>query len=253
MGWLAATAAWLADPANWAGPDGVWVRLGEHVAVSTAAVGLACLLGLPLALWLGHQHRGQVLALGLTNIGRAVPVLAVLIILFLLPPPFGYSTTTVLTGLVLFALPAVVTNAYVGVREADAGAVAAARGSGMSGWQVLTQVEVPLAVPLLMSGVRLAAIEVVATATVAAYIAGPGLGRIINAGLGRRDIGQLIAGALLVTLLALAVEGLLALLSRRMDPTARARGGARRTRAGVAAPALPAEPAVPPGPSVPGS
>ncbi|SDQ16811.1 ABC transporter permease [Quadrisphaera sp. DSM 44207] len=237
MGWVGATAAWLADGANWAGPDGVWARLGEHVAVSAAAVGLACLLGLPLALWLGHAHRGRVLALGLTNLGRAVPVLAVLVVLFLLPPPFGYSTTTVLTALVLFALPAVVTSAYTGVAEADPGAVAAARGAGMSERQVLTQVELPLAVPLLMSGVRLAAVEVVATATVAAFIAGPGLGRIINAGLGRRDIGQLIAGALLVTVLALLVEGALALLTRRLDPAVRARRAARRRAAGPRGPA----------------
>jgi osmoprotectant transport system permease protein len=228
MGWLAQTAAWLADGSNWVGPDGVWTRLGEHVAVSAAAVGIACALGLPLALWLGHAHRGQALALGATNLGRAVPVLAVLIILFLLPPPFGFSTTTVLTGLVLFALPAVVTNAYVGVREADPDAVAAATGSGMSGWQVLTQVEVPLAVPAIMSGVRLAAVEVIATATIAAFVAGPGLGRIINAGLGRQDVGQLVAGALLVTVLALAVEGGLALLTRRLDPGARARATRRR-------------------------
>ena len=127
-------------------------------------------------MWLGHIGRGGVLAVNVTNIGRAVPTFAVLTLLALAPAPFGLNTTSTLTALVLFALPPILTNTYVGMREVDPGAVDAARGMGMSGWQVTRRVELPLAVPLLMAGVRLAAMQVVATATIAALVAGGGLG-----------------------------------------------------------------------------
>ncbi len=205
--------AWFADPDSWTGPDGVVVRSVEHVGLTAAAVGLACLLAVPLGLWLGHTGRGGTLAINVTNVGRAVPTFAVLVLLAL--GPLGLSIWSTLVALVLFAIPPVLTHTYVGVTEVEPEARAAAVGMGMSGRQVLTQVEVPLAAPLLLVGVQLATIQVIATATIAALVAGPGLGRIITAGFGLQDEAQVVAGALLVAGLALVTDLAFSLLARR--------------------------------------
>jgi len=223
MGWLGDVVAWFRDPANWQGADGVPQRLLEHVGVSAAALGIACLLSIPLALWLGHVRRGGGLAVNVTNIGRAVPTYAVLVLLVLAPEPFGLSTLSILVALVVFAIPPILTNTYIGVREVDPAAVDAARGMGMNGAQVLAEVELPLAVPLLMDGVRLAAVQVVATATIAALVAGGGLGALITDGFTRQDQAQVVAGAFCVLVLALTVEGAMALLQRWMNPLRRVR------------------------------
>lgn len=196
--------AWFTDPDNWTGPGGVLVRTAEHVGLTAASVGLACLIAIPLGLWLGHTGRGGTLAINVSNVGRAVPTFAVLVILAL--GPLGLSIWSTLVALVLFAVPPILTNVYVGVREVDPDARAAAVGMGMSGTQVLQRVELPLATPLVMVGVRVATIQVIATATIAALVAGPGLGRIITAGFGRQDQAQIVAGALLVAALALVTE-----------------------------------------------
>jgi osmoprotectant transport system permease protein len=222
MGWLLDAFGWLADGENWRGTDGVAHRLVEHIWLSAAAVGIAVVIALPLAIWLGHIGRGGFLAINVTNIGRAVPTFAVLTLLALAPAPFGLNTTSTLTALVLFALPPILTNTYVGMREVDPGAVDAARGMGMNGWEIVRKVELPLAIPLVMAGIRLAATQVVATATIAALVAGGGLGRIITAGFARQDQPQLVAGALVVALLALAVEGLMEVVQRVSDPMRRA-------------------------------
>lgn len=221
MGWLADVVAWLTDPTNWQGPEGVPTRLVEHVVLTVVSVGIACLFALPVALWLGHLGRGGTLAINISNIGRAVPVFAVLVLLAVGPLGIGQAAT--ITALVLFAVPPLVTNAYVGMRDVDRDVVEAARGMGMSGRQLLFEVELPLAMPLVMAGVRLAAVQVVATATLAAVVGGGGLGRIITAGLGRQDQAQLVSGALLVALLALIVEFSLGRLQHAVDPLARAR------------------------------
>ena len=148
MGWLAGRLAWLADGENWQGADGVPQRLLEHIGLSAAAVGIACLLALPLGLWLGHVRRGGAFAVATGNLARAVPTFAVLVLLALAPYPFGLGTTSTLTALVLFAIPPMLTNAYVGVLEVDPAAVDAARGMGLTASQVLAKVELPLAVPL---------------------------------------------------------------------------------------------------------
>lgn len=205
--------AWFGDPQNWVGPDGVPARAAEHVGLTAAAVGLACLLAVPLGLWLGHTGRGGTLAINVTNIGRAVPTFAVLVILAL--GPLGLSLWSTLVALVLFAVPPILTNTYVGVAEVDPDARAAAVGMGMSGRQVLARVELPLATPLLLAGVQLATIQVIATATIAALVAGPGLGRIITAGFGLQDEAQVVAGALLVAGLALVADLAFVRLSSR--------------------------------------
>jgi osmoprotectant transport system permease protein len=218
MGWFGDVVAWFQDPANWQGPTGIPQRLLEHVGVSAAALGIACLLAIPVGLWLGHVHRGGALAVGVSNIGRAVPTFAVLVVLVLMPEPFGLTTLSIITALVLFALPPILTNTYIGVREVDPAAVDAARGMGMSGPQVLAKVELPMATSLLMGGVRLAAVQVIATATIAALVAGGGLGAIITDGFGRQDQAEVVAGALCVLVLALSVEGGMALLQKVLDP-----------------------------------
>ncbi|TDD65649.1 ABC transporter permease [Jiangella aurantiaca] len=182
---------------------------------------IACAIALPIGLWLGHLGRGGTLAINISNVGRAVPTFAILALLYM--TPLGLSVWTTIIALVLFAIPPILTNAYVGMREVDPDAVEAARGMGMSGGQLLRGIELPLAVPLVMGGVRLATVQVLATATLAAVISGPGLGRIITSGFGRQDLAQVVGGAIIVGVLALVVEGLMALLQRAVDPMRRAR------------------------------
>ncbi|MGW2205151.1 ABC transporter permease [Streptomyces sp. NPDC001774] len=205
MGIVADAWSWLGTGANWAGDGGVWHRLGEHAYVSGLALLLACAVALPLGLGLGHVGRGGALAVNVSNVGRAIPVFAVLA-LFMVSPlrNAGYVPTVI--ALVLFAVPPLLTNAYVGMREVDRAVVEAARGMGMSGGQVFRKVELPLARPLIMTGLRSAAVQVVATATIAAMVGQGGLGRIITAGFNTYDTPQVVAGALLVALLALVVE-----------------------------------------------
>ena len=233
-GWVGQVVAWFTDRSHWQSESGVPNRLVEHVGLSAAALGIACLVALPIGLWLGHVGRGGALAVNVSNVGRAVPTFAVLVLLALAPAPFGLSTISTVAALVLFAIPPILTNSYVGMREVDPDVVDAARGVGMSGSQVLRRVELPLAVPLVMTGVRLAAVQVVATATIAALVAGGGLGRIITSGFARQDQAELVAGAILVAALAVAVEGLMEALSRAADPGRRARRRSA-TRAAVAA------------------
>ena len=227
--------AWFADPAHWRGSTGVPVLLVQHLGYTAASMALACAIAIPVGLWLGHTGRGGVLAIQVSNVGRAVPTLAVLVILVLLPPPLGRSTTSALIAFTLFAIPPILTNTYVGMREVDRGAVDAARGMGMSGMQVLRRVELPLATPLLMNGVRQAAVQVFATVSLAAIAAFGGLGRIITAavaGAGGLDLPALLAGSLIIAALAVAIDAALAGASRAVDPVARARRervGARET------------------------
>jgi osmoprotectant transport system permease protein len=216
MSLVADTARWLVDGEHWTGPDGVPARLLEHVQVSAAAVAVAAVLSLPLACWLGHVRRGGLLVVGLANASRAVPTFAVLIILVATPVGFGDRATVV--ALVLFAVPAILTNAYVGVRDVDVDVREAARGTGMSGWQVLRRVEVPLAMPLVLAGLRTASVQVVATATLAAYVGGGGLGRFIADGFGRADPAMTAAGGVLVALLALVTELVLGAVQKRTVP-----------------------------------
>jgi osmoprotectant transport system permease protein len=226
MGIVGEVWTWLTTGAHWSGAGGAWQRLGEHVYLTVVCMAAACLLALPVALWLGHIGRGGALAVNISNVGRAVPTFAVLVLLTLSPLGTHGSWPTVI-ALVLFALPPLLTNAYVGMREADRDVVEAARGMGMSGWQLLRSVELPLAFPLIMTGVRSAAVQVVATATLAALPGGGGLGRIITAGFHLYNTAQVVAGAVLVALLALAIEGVLVVAERLLDPMRRRRRGGR--------------------------
>ncbi|NNN28937.1 ABC transporter permease [Streptomyces sp. S3(2020)] len=197
---------WLTDSAHWAGDDGIWHRLLQHLVLTVVCLVISCLIALPVALVLGHLGKGGALAVNISNVGRAVPTFAVLVLLLLTPVgDWGEGPTVV--ALVLFALPPLLTNAYVGMREVDRSVVRAARGMGMTGRQMLFQVELPLALRMVLTGVRIAAVQLVATATIAALAGGGGLGRIITAGFNLASTPQVVAGAVLVAAFALVVEG----------------------------------------------
>jgi osmoprotectant transport system permease protein len=221
---------YLFDPANWSGSEGIGTYLVQQLLLTVTSLLVAVVLGLPLAMWLGHLGRGGFLAINISNIGRAIPVFAVLVVLSVTDligakqfGPFGRAGLATLIALILFALPPIITNAYVGVREVDRDLVETSRGMGMSGWQVFRQIEAPLSMPVVMTGIRLALVQVWATATIAALVAGPGLGRIITRGFANRRTYEVLAGALLVAVVALALEGVAWLAERRTDPMRRAR------------------------------
>ncbi len=218
---------WLTTAGNWDGGDGIRHRLAEHLYLTVVCLAISCLLALPVALVLGHLGRGGVLAINISNVGRAVPTFAVLVLLVLSPLGQDGQWPTII-ALVLFAIPPLLTNAYVGMREVDRDVVESARGMGMTGSQLLLRVELPLAFPLIMTGVRTAAVQVVATATLAALPGGGGLGRLITAGFARQHTPEVVGGAVLVAVLALLVEAVFVVLQRYTDPLRHRRGTRRR-------------------------
>ena len=233
MNAFSAALEWLTDPEHWRGGSGVPALFLQHVLLTATSLAVALCIALPVALWLGHLGKGGALAINISNIGRAIPTFAVLILLAVGVVgsqsfgPYGRTGLATLIALVVFALPPIVTNAYVGMREVDRDTVEAARGMGMRGWQLFTQVELPLSLPLVMTGVRLAVVQVWATATLAALVDGPGLGTIIVEGFGLQNYGQVLAGAIIVAGLALLLEVGLSMLQRAVDPLRSAR---RQTR-----------------------
>lgn len=208
--------AYLNDPLNWTRRGGILELLGEHLAISAVAVLAAFVLAFPVGVALGSAGRGSGAVVVLSNVSRAVPTLALLTLFAVSAIGFGNRATTI--ALAVFAIPPILTNTYVGFRGVDADVREAARGMGMTRRQVVTRVELPLALPLVMTGVRTAAVQVVATAGLAALVGGGGLGRIVNLGFGQQDYGQIIAGAILIAALALLTELALVLLSRVITP-----------------------------------
>ncbi|GAA1134997.1 ABC transporter permease [Nocardioides aquiterrae] len=229
--------SYLTDGSNWSGSTGIGAFAVQQLLLTVTALVVAMALGLPPALYLGHRHRGGLVAVNVSNIGRAVPVFAVLLVLALGPVgseqfgPFGRAGLATLVALVLFALPPIITNAYVGVVEVDPGAVESARGMGMAERQVFGAVELPLAMPVVMTGIRLALVQVWATATIAALVAGPGLGRIITRGFANHRTYEVVAGAVLVAVGALLLEAVMATVERYADPVRRARRAVTKSSA----------------------
>jgi len=215
MSFLSRVAAWFADPANWTGSGGIPTRLLEHLQISGESVAIAGVIALPIGIGLGHYGRFGALALNVSNVGRALPSFGILVIAFQV---FGLGDLPVILALTALAIPPMVTNSYVGMREVDPDIKEAARGMGYRELAQLFRVELPLAVPLVMAGIRTSAVQVVATATLAAIIAGGGLGRYIIDGYGQQIYTEVFAGALLVALLALATEFSLAGLERVLVP-----------------------------------
>jgi osmoprotectant transport system permease protein len=207
---------YLNDPFNWTRTGGILDLLGQHVYISVLAVLAAALFALPIGVALGVSGRGSGAVVVLSNVSRAVPTLALLTVFAV--TPFGFSDAATITALAIFAFPPILTNTFVGFREVDRDVREAARAMGMTSGQRIRRVEFPLALPLVMTGLRTAAVQVVATATLAALVGGGGLGRIINLGFGQQDFAQIIAGALLVAVLALLTEALLVALSVALTP-----------------------------------
>jgi osmoprotectant transport system permease protein len=207
---------YLNDPFNWSRPNGITDLTVEHLVISAVAVLAALVVALPVGTALGTARRGGGLVVALSNVSRAVPTLALLTLFAVSPIGFGNRATTI--ALAVFAVPPILTNAFVGFRGVDPELREAARGMGMSRSQVLLRVELPSALPLVMTGIRTAAVQVVATAGLAALVGGGGLGRLINLGFGQQDYGVMIAGAVLVAGLALLTEAVLAVLSWAVTP-----------------------------------
>ncbi|MCU0301388.1 MAG: ABC transporter permease [Candidatus Nanopelagicales bacterium] len=209
--------AWFTDPAHWTGPNGIPARTWEQVVMSLLAMGIALVLALPVAVLLGHRRRGVLLATNVSNVGRAVPTLAVLIILASIPS-IGVGDTAAVLALALFAIPPLVTNTFAGITSVDREVLDAARGMGMTAGQLLARVELPLAAPLIVAGIRTAAVQVVATASLAALVGGGGLGRYVVDGFALQDTTVILAGAILTAGLAVLAEGLFAALERVTTP-----------------------------------
>src|SRR5437870_3145407 len=227
MSILGRVLQWFADPAHWSGSDGIPTRLVQHLQLSAESVLIGAVIALPVGIVLGHYGRFGNLAINVSNVGRAVPSFALLVLAFQV---FGLGDLPIIISLTALAIPPMVTNSYVAMREVDPDVKDAARGMGYRELAQVLRVELPLAVPLLMAGIRTSAVQVVATATLAALIAGGGFGRYIIDGLDGYDYTKLVAGAILVALLALATELSLAGVERLLVPR-----GIRLLRAPTAA------------------
>jgi osmoprotectant transport system permease protein len=215
MSVLAQVVQWFTDPAHWSGSDGIPTRLLQHIQLSAESVVIGAVIALPFGIVLGHYGRFAAAAINISNVGRAVPSFALLALSFQV---FGLGDAPIIISLTALAIPPMVTNSYVAMREVDPDVKEAARGMGYRELAQVLRVELPLAVPLIMAGVRTSAVQVVATATLAALIAGGGFGRYIIDGLAQFDYSKLVAGALLVALLALATEAGLAGVERLLVP-----------------------------------
>ncbi|RFA14304.1 glycine/betaine ABC transporter permease [Subtercola boreus] len=207
--------AWIFDPAHLSGPGGIWARIAEQLSYTFGAVAIAAIIAIPLGLWIGHTGRGRDIAVLCSGGLRALPSLGLLII-FALGIGIGFKAP--LLTFVILAIPSLLSGAYAGVEAVDKRTVDAARAQGMTEWQVLTKVELPLGLPLLIGGIRSGVLQVVATATLAYFASGGALGVFINDGLKTRDYAELIGASIVVTVLALVLEGIFALLQRLFVP-----------------------------------
>ena len=228
FGLVTEVVEWFSDGEHWRGATGVPQRMVEHVLMSLAATLGAVIVGLPLGVALGHRRGRPWVSASvttLTNLARAVPSYGVLVLFALafgLSGWPGFGARPALVALFVLAVPPIVTNSYVGVRDVDADVREAARGMGMTGWQIVRRVEAPLAAPLMLAGIRTSAVQVVATATLAAATAWGGLGRFVVDGFRQRDEPQIVAGALLVAVLSLMTEIGLGFVQRWWAPGSRA-------------------------------
>jgi osmoprotectant transport system permease protein len=224
MSILSDTWDWLTDSASWSGPGGIPTRLWEHVQYSAVSVVIAAVIALPVGLIVGHIRKGASVAVAISGVPRAIPTLGVLVLLFRLAP---VELWPAIVALVVLAVPPILANTVVGIEGVDPAVRDAAEGMGMRASGVLFGVEIPLGLPLVVSGIRSATSQVIATATIVAYGGLGGLGRFIIDGYATQNYGEVYGGALLVAALALIAEGLLALLQQRASRR-RGQGGSRR-------------------------
>ena len=205
---------WLTTGAHWHGEDGFPHRIVQHLGYTALTVAIASAIALPLGLWIGHTGRLRGLAIAVTGALRALPTLGLLTLVVIWR---GIGLTPPTVALVVLAIPPLLAGAYAGLEAVDRGTIDAARAIGMTEWQVLGRVEIPLALPLIIGGLRAAVLQVIATATIAAYIGLGGLGRYIIDGLAVRDYPQMLAGSLVIVVLALILDGLFAVTQRALS------------------------------------
>jgi osmoprotectant transport system permease protein len=212
------TVAWLGDPAHWSGAAGIPNRLVEHLGLSAVALAIAIVIALPAGLAIGHTRRAVAFAANLANIGRAIPSLAVIGIAIpftvLIDPQLGFKIYPTILAMVILAIPPILVNAEAGIVGVDRDLVESARAMGMRERQVLRRIEIPIALPVILAGIRSGASQIVATMTLGAIFGSGGLGRYLVEGIAQRDVGMTAGGVVLVAGLALAVEAAFALLQR---------------------------------------
>ena len=225
MDLIARTVGWLSDPLHWAGPNGIPNRVIEHVGLSAAAMLIALAIALPVGLWIGHSRRFVWLATSSATLWRALPSLAliamVLPITAALDPQAGFKIYPTAVAMIVLAIPPILVNAQSGVAEVERDTVEAGRGQGMTEWQILTRVELPLAVPVIVAGIRSAAIQVVATQTLGALLGGPGLGGYLVEGFATFSLGgdaEVVAGVILVAIVVIVVEAAFSLAQYLLTP-----------------------------------
>jgi osmoprotectant transport system permease protein len=232
---LGGALGWLLDPAHWQGRDGIPTRIVEHLVISAASVVVAIVIALPIGLWIGHTGRFAFLAVNLANIGRAIPSYGAMAMIWpislAVSPEYGLNLIPTFGAMTLLAIPPIMVNAYAGIREVDRDLVEAGRGMGMRERQILGRIELPIALPVAVGGIRTAAVQVVATTTLGAVLGLGGLGRYIIDGIARRDFERLWAGVLLVAGLAILTELALALVQRRLTARGLRQGKDRPFRA----------------------
>jgi osmoprotectant transport system permease protein len=206
---------WLADPTNWAGPGGIPARVGEHLLYTLVTLAIAVVVAVPAGVAIGHTGKGRGVAVQLSGVLRALPTLGVLLLLALW---LGLGLGPPLVVMVVLALPPLLAGAYAGVDAVDRQTIDAARSIGMTGWQVLVKVELPLAMPIIIGGVRSACLQVIATWTVAAYLPLGGLGRFIYDGYAVQDYAEMLGASVLVIVLALIADGVFVVVQRLVVP-----------------------------------
>jgi len=215
---LPTAIGWLTDPANWSGPGGIAIRLVEHIGLALVSLGIAAAIAAPVGLWIGHTGRGAAVAVNVANLGRALPSLAVIGIVLpitaTIDPELGFKVYPVVIAMVVLAVPPILVNTHAGMAGVDRDLVEAGRAMGMRETQLLRSVELPVAFPVMLGGLRSAAAQIIATLTLGAIFAGPGLGRFLVEGVAQQDDGMIFGGVALVAGLSLLSELLFAWLGR---------------------------------------
>jgi osmoprotectant transport system permease protein len=233
MNLFAETWAWLMDPDRWSGPLGIPVAIAQHLGYTFVSVLIAAVIAIPAGWAIGHTGKGREIAVAISGAARAIPSFGLLVLLVLLMGVLQTQAAAVIT-FVLLGIPSILAGAYAGFEAIDRRVIDAGRAMGMTEWQILWRIEVPLGLPLLVSGLRAATLQIVATVTIAAYVGLGGLGLFIIQGINLNRFDQVLAGAILVAALALVLDALFALTERLVVPRgvlAGRAGGAGPTRA----------------------
>ena len=215
MNLFADAVAWIFDSAHWGGPNGIDSRIIEHIAISLLVVGIATVIAVPIGYLIGHTGKGRGIVVALAGAVRALPTLGLLILLAL---NLGIGLQAPIIALVVLAVPSILAGAYAGFDAVDRRIIDAARAVGMTEMQIVFKVEIPLGLPLLMGGMRSAVLQVIATATLADYVGGGGLGSFIFLGLQTGDYSQMLAGSIVVVVLAIIFEIIFSTLQRLVVP-----------------------------------